>query len=217
VLATTKLQELAQGCSPEHLDARERVKSNRAVVATLRNWCEGLQLSADALDARLAELTEIDDSLSREDAWIERMARHPYVGRKTEMEEGLSSADNAERTEQFTIYLQRAASFEDVMALLSINRDYANERHGQPLWRLGSELQVERYPQSDLLVAQNTAIFLFGCRRFGGCDSGQYLTIVSCLNNLFGRCAQGTSLFEQIYQTTPPATYDLARQILARI
>jgi hypothetical protein len=217
VLATMKLMGLAQTCSPDHLSAQGRLESERSFALGLREWCEGLQLSYDALEKRLAELTKVDDGLSGEDARVERLARNPYIGRHFEMEEAFSNAGDEERTEQFTLYLRRAADFEEIMSLIAFNSNHASDNQGQPFWRLGSDLQVDRYPRARLIDAQKVAIILFGCRRFGGCDPGQYLTMIFCLNNYFGQCARGTSLFEQIYQTTPPATYNLAREILARI
>lgn len=217
VLAETKLLALAQGCSPIHLDSREGVEAKRDVVEQLRDWCDGLEVSAETVEARLAELKKIDEDIEGDAAYIERLARNPFIGRRYEMEERLANAEDEGRSDQFTEYLRRAPDFEVIMTLMSLNSSHARDNGGRPLWKLGLESHARLYPQAELLEAQRTAMMLFGCNRFGGCQAGQYTTMFFCLNSYFGRCPPGTSLYEQIYQTTSPANYGLAREILSHI
>ncbi len=217
VLAARKLHELSQFCAPKHIRAQEQVNDSPELIEQRRQWCAGLELSAEAMKSRLDELMRIDAELEGQAAQIERLARDPYVGRRYELEEDLAGAEDAGRSDRFSQLLRRATSLEELMTLSRINRQHAVENSGRPLWRLGIEQHRRAYPQAKLLEAQGVAIMLYGCRRIGGCGGGHYITMTACTVGWFGRCAPGSSLEEQIYLTTPPATYSLALEILTRL
>jgi len=82
------------------------------------------------------------------------------------------------------------------------------------LWRLGGDM-LERYPTANLLNAQTAALTLYQCVKFGGCGSSNYFTVIYCQNNLSGRCLESATVEEMIYQTTPPADFNLANEILS--
>lgn len=217
VLAARKLLELAEFCSPRHLDAQERFDAPPGLLKQRRNWCAGLKLSTEVMKTRLEELMQIDEDLEGEAAQVERLARHPYLGRQYEMEEELANATELNRSDRFTKWVRQARDFDEINNLLTLNMLHAQENGGRPLWRLGAEIQSRLYPQAELLQAQKVAIILFGCQRFGGCESGQYMTMVACTIGIFGQCGTGSSLFEHLYLTTTPVNYSLAGHILARI
>lgn len=84
------------------------------------------------------------------------------------------------------------------------------------LWRLGGDM-LERYPTANLLNAQTAALTLYQCVKFGGCGSSNYFTVIYCQNNLSGRCLESATVEEMIYQTTPPADFNLANEILSEL
>ncbi len=217
VLAARKLLELSAFCDPEDIRAQKAVGASPELIEQRRQWCLGLDLSKAAMQSRVEELMQIDADLEGEAALIERMARDPYVGRRYELEEELADAAQEDRSDYFTSLLQRAGDFDDIQSLVALNMQYALDHGGRPMWQLGVDLHESHYPQAELLHAQSVAMVLYGCRRLGGCGSGQYVTMVFCTLGAFGQCGPGSSLEEHLYLTTPPADYGLARDILARL
>lgn len=217
VLAARKLLELAAFCSPRQLKDQESPDVPPELLQQRRNWCAGLSLSTEAMKARLEELTQIDEDLEGEAAQVERLARDPYLGRQYEMEEELANATEDNRSDRFTEWVRQARDFDEINNLLTLNMLHAQENGGRPLWRLGAETQSRLYPQAELLQAQKVAIILFGCQRFGGCESGQYITMLICTAGIFGQCGTGSSLLKHLYLTTTPSNYGLAGEVLARI
>lgn len=216
-LAARKLLELAQFCGAASLDAREQLGDPSWLLERRRAWCSGLDLSDEAMQERLRELTRVDPDLEGEEARIERLARRPYMGRRLELEERIARAREEDRSDRFTRLVRRAVDFEELATLAAMNQQHAEENGGRPLWQLGVELQQQAYPQAKLLEAQWAAIMLYGCRQLGGCGPGQYITMTACTVGWYGRCAAGSSLEEQIYLTTPPATYNLALEIVMKL
>ncbi|WP_147307720.1 hypothetical protein [Wenzhouxiangella sediminis] len=217
VLAARKLLELSAFCDPEAIRAQEGLGGSLDLIEQRRQWCAGLDLSREAMKSRVEELMRVDGDLEGEAARIERMARDPYVGRRYELEERLANAAQEDRSDYFTGLLRRSRGFDDIHSLVALNMQYARDHGGRPMWRLGLDIHDSLYPQAELLHAQRVAMVLYGCRRFGGCGSGQYATMVSCTLGAFGQCGPGSSLGEHLYLTTPPADYGLARDILARL
>lgn len=83
------------------------------------------------------------------------------------------------------------------------------------IWNLGTEIWHRRYMLGDLINAQRVALLLYRCTKFGGCSRNQYSTIMYCETELNGDCPPSATLEEVLYQTTPPAEFNLANEILS--
>lgn len=83
------------------------------------------------------------------------------------------------------------------------------------IWNLGEEIKHKRYTLGNLINAQRVALLLYQCTKFGGCSKNQYSTIIYCELHLNGDCPPSATLEEMLYQTTPPADFNLANEILS--
>lgn len=208
--AARKADELDDFCDKERISAAEAVGTSDELMAARKAYCEGYEASS-------VEELKRDLSILQEPAGeIDRIARDPYLGPQEEFRSRIESADESERADVFTQMVRGASNPDQLVELISLNQSHASSNGGVPLWRLGINL-LELHPQADLLNAQKTAILLYSCQTFGGCGPNQYFRLVLCSVNFLKTCPPGASVEENLYQTTPPADFDLANGILARL
>lgn len=148
---------------------------------------------------------------------IDTMAESPLYRLQEETTRRLNAAKTPEdRSDLFTELVLDTAYPEQLAFLMGENVQNF-EALGTPLWTLGQTMLADRYPSADLVRAQTTALYLFMCVRFGGCGANQIITIIYCRLQLTGRCAASATLEELLYQTTPPADFQLANEILGAL
>lgn len=151
------------------------------------------------------------------DEIVERVARSPMHRLQEKIEQRLRGVETPdEMSDMFTRLVLDAVLPQQVHYLMAENvRSFQSDL--RRLWRLGERIQADRYPSADLLSAQTTAIYLYQCARFGGCGSSQMSTIIYCQIQLTGRCSENSTLEEILFQTTPPADFQLANEILGKL
>lgn len=136
------------------------------------------------------------------------------------MEEEISSdlqrAPDGQVSDRFTRLVRNARFPEEVVALIAINHQRSHQPD-DPFWRLGYDIWLERFPEADIVNAQEVALLLYSCMKFGGCRSDQYFTIIYCSNVLSGRCDPSANLEELLYRTRPAAEFMLAQEILLQL
>jgi len=209
-LAVKKVSELKDFCSSENIAAAEQLGHSQALMAARKTYCNGYdQTSADRMLEELSSMSEPGDE-------IDRIARDAYLGPQHEFSSRLESAPKAERSDVFTALVRNASTPDQLMELIHINQSHASRNGGVPLWTLGRD-SLQFHQQASLLNAQKVAILLFSCRRFGGCGPNQYPRLVLCSINFLRACSPGTSVQDNLHQTTPPADFELARSMLMRL
>lgn len=198
-LAAEKRRDLDDFCSDMMLAANpESIRKKR------QTFCNGYLASPRR---RAKDIEEYMDEMSVSAASrLEENIKHSLKKAQTD----------DETTEVFTRLVVQARFPEQIHTLIGQNTQGVM-RHQIRLWRLGEEIQKERYPSADLLKAQTVALLLYQCAKFGGCGSSQYFTVNYCTNYLSGRCASTATVEEMLYQTTPPADFNLANEILSKL
>lgn len=208
--AAKKAKEVSEFCDPTHIAAAKELGRPEDLIAKRESFCEDFsEASVDDVKDQLSLLPEPTDD-------VERVARDPYRGPQEEFRSRLDSAKTTERSDVFTEMVRNAYNPDQIFELITLNQGYASRNGGVPLWELGKDL-LQFHQQADLVSAQQTALLLFSCQRFGGCGPNQYFRLVLCSINFFRTCPPGTSVEQSLYQTTPPADFDLAEAILNRI
>ncbi|MCA1779874.1 MAG: hypothetical protein LC637_10960 [Xanthomonadaceae bacterium] len=190
----------------------------------LDDFCSDMMLTADTEAVREKRqafcngyLASARQNLQDIEEFIEERATSAVSRINEDIDDRLKEArKNGETTEVFTRLVLESRFPEQIHALIGKNTQGVM-RHRIRIWRVGEEVQVERYPNADLLNAQTVALHLYQCAKFGGCGSYQYFAVIYCQLYLSGRCAPTASVEEMLYQTTPPADFSLANEILSRL
>ena len=197
--AQYRLMELHKSCNPAVVDHFVRTQSSGIV---LEKFCEDFDPDRWPLKERDdGELSPVAEQLTLVGDFIDVM---------------MEDVSDEKVSEVFTDLVRGSTSPELLMELLQRNLQSGDVFGSGQIWDLGQPMQ-ERYPEADLLQAQTTALTLYRCQRFGGCGPNHMFTFIYCRNFLQGNCTPGTSVEEMIYQTTSPATYNLALEILGRL
>ena len=208
--AARKAEELERFCDPAMISASAQIGDSAQSVATRREYCDQFD------SARVERVTEMSGLTPEPIDEIDRLARHPYRGPQEEFRSRIEEEKESSRSDLFTRMVQNAQNPDQLFDLMTLNQRYADENHGSPLWTMGVEM-LHFNPQANLLKAQEVALVLYSCRRFGGCGPNQYFRLVLCSINYLGSCPPGTSVRQNLRETTPPATFELAGHILSRI
>ena len=203
--AATKFRELVDFCNPRGIEAQAG-----PLTPARKQFCAGFK--DNALEESSRYRAFLKDHF--DEAILERI--EPYLQIETEVETALNLVADDERSNVYLELLRDARLPDEIFELKAFNTRFAHQ-HGHPQWQLGAKAQSSAYPEADLVVAQQVAMTLFSCRRFGGCGANQYYSMVYCIAFLSGNCRLGANLEEMLYQTTPPATFNLALEILQQI
>lgn len=209
--AQLRRKDLSHFCNPDVYGMQdEAVKNMRAKFCAGFDWendrppTQSEALSADAVDQTIQDYAEwlaLHRSGQFDKAFRARLEREPENNRSA----------------VFTELVRRARFPDEIILLMSINTQFAYGNSMRPLWQLGSELHQTHYRAADLLNAQNISLYLYACRRFGGCGLGQYWTLFMCSGEFANKCDRNSTLEDVLYQTTPPADFNLALEILLRL
>ncbi|MDA3877153.1 MAG: hypothetical protein PF483_08690 [Halothiobacillus sp.] len=131
-------------------------------------------------------------------------------------EERLRQVPKEKRSDQFTRMVVSVRFALDIDLLSSLNVRWSSET-GTNFWKIGKEPADLRYPEANLLNGQTVALTFYRCARFGGCGKDHHYTVLYCQLFLDGRCDRNATVEEMLYQVTPPAEFNLAREILAEL
>jgi len=133
-----------------------------------------------------------------------------------DLSERLDRESSTTKSERFTELVRGARFPDEIYALISINFQQS-ETIREPFWKLGEEIRRIQFPDAQLVDAQEIALLLFRCIKFGGCGNDQYFTIIYCESRLMGQCLPSASLEEVLFRTRPAVEFALAQEILARL
>ncbi|MGB0513271.1 MAG: hypothetical protein ACPGJE_00355 [Wenzhouxiangellaceae bacterium] len=206
--------------SLEQIDAEYAAEKRRH----LDDLCSDMKLAADTeaiRNKRQAFCNGYLGSPRRHSRSVEELVDEMAISAEFRLQQDIKehlekARADGEATEVFTQLVLQSIFPEQIHVLMAQNvRSFMQDR--MRLWRLGEEIQRERYPSADLLNAQTTALRLYQCAKFGGCGSSQYFAVIYCLINLLGRCESTATVEEMLYQTTAPADFNLANEILSKL
>lgn len=194
-LAETKLRQLYDFCNTPW-EEPESVKERK------KAFCQDYVgvFASGTLDANREELMSVNFGLRVQEQIAADLRRTPET----------------RVSEWFTQRIGNARFPEEIDVLITLNHQRSH-RPDDPFWRLGYDIWLDQFPEANILNAQEVALLLFRCMRFGGCRNDQYFTIIYCASVLSGRCDPSANLEELLYRTRPPAEFVLAQEILSRL
>lgn len=154
------------------------------------------------------------ENLSYEEISMASSSSIEAVFREQVLEE-MKGRNLIQRSDLFTGLLISVEVPEELEALVGA-KNKALRDNAQHLWNLGFEEAKEyQLDAANVPAAQDAAILLFNCRKFGGCEAGSYYALMICISTM--QCGSSISVEQYIYETTAPADYALAQIILTEL